>query len=58
MKTELVWKIIKKIVGLRAKTYSFSIDDGSEYEKARGTKKSVMKRKLKSEDYKNCLEAV
>ena len=46
-----------KFVGLRAKTYSYLIDDGSEDKKAKGTKKCVIKRKLKFEDYKNCLEA-
>ena len=46
-----------KIVGLRAKSYSYLIDDGSEDEKAKSTKKCVMKRKLKFKNYKNCLEA-
>ena len=50
-------KIITKFVELRAKTYSYLIDDGSEDKKAKGTKKCVIKRKLKFEDYKNCLEA-
>ena len=33
------------------------IDDNSEEEKAEGTTKSVIKRKLKFENYENCLEA-
>ena len=33
------------------------IDDGSEGKKAKGTKKCVIKRKRKFEDYTNCLEA-
>ena len=33
------------------------IDDGSEDKKAKGTKKCVMKRKLKYRNYKNCLGA-
>ena len=33
------------------------IDDGSEDKKAKGTKKCVIKRKIKFENYKNCLEA-
>ena len=37
-----------RLVALRAKTYSYLIDDGSE-EKAKGTKKCVMKRKPKFE---------
>ena len=46
-----------KFVGSRAKPYSYLIDDGSEDKKAKGTKKCVIKRKLKFENYKNCLEA-
>ena len=57
MKGELVWKIMTKFVGLRAKAYSYLIDNGSEDKKAKGTKKCVLKRKLKFENYKNCLEA-
>ena len=33
-----------KFVGLRIKTYSYLIDDGSEVKKAKGTKKCVIKR--------------
>ena len=58
MKDELGEKIMKKFVGLRAKTYSYLTDDGSEDKKAKGTKKCVIKRKLKFQDYRNCLEAV
>ena len=36
-----------KFVGLKAKTYSCLIDDSSEDKKAKGTKKCVVKRKLK-----------
>ena len=50
-------KIMTKFVGLRAKTYSYLIDEGSENKKAKGTKKCVIKRKFKFENYKNCLEA-
>ena len=57
MKDELGGKIITKFVGLRAKTYSYLIDDGSVDKKAKGTKKCVIKRKLKFKNYKNCLEA-
>ena len=42
---------------LKAKTYRYLIDDGSEDTEAKGTKKCVIKRKLKFENYKNCLEA-
>ena len=57
MKDELGGKIITKVVGLIAKTYSYLIDDGSEDKKANNTKKCIIKRKLKFENYKNCLEA-
>ena len=57
MKDELGRKIMTKVVGLRGKTYNYLLDDGSENKKAKGTKKYVIKRKLKFEYYKNCLEA-
>ena len=38
IKDEFGGKIMTKIVGLRAKTYSYLIDDGSEDKKAKGTK--------------------
>ena len=57
MKDELGGKIMTKFIGLRGKTYSYLIDDGSEDKKAKGTKKCVIKTKHKFENYKNCLEA-
>ena len=57
MKGELVWKIMTKFAWLRAKAYSYLIDNGSEGKKAKGRKKCVVKRKLKFENCKNCLEA-
>ena len=57
MKNELGGQIMKEFVGLRAKTYSYLKDNNDEDKKAKGTKKCVIKRKLKFEDYKNCLEA-
>ena len=33
-----------KFFGLRAKTYSYLIDDGNEHKKAKGTKKCVIKK--------------
>ena len=54
MKDELDGKIMTEFVGITAKTYSYLIDDGSE---ANGTKQCVLKRKLKFENFKNCLEA-
>ena len=52
MTDELGRNIMKKFVALRAKTYSYLIDDGNEDKVAIGTKKCVIKRKLKFEDYK------
>ena len=57
MKDELSRKIMTKLVGLRAKTHSFLTDEGSEDKKAKGTKKCVIKRKVKFENSKNCLKA-
>ena len=55
MKDELGGKIITEFVTLRATTYSYLTDDGKEYKKAKGTKKCVIKRIIKFDDYKNCL---
>ena len=57
MKDELGGKIMVKFVGLRAKIYNYFIDDGSKDTIWKGTKKCVIKRKLKFKNYKNCLEA-
>ena len=43
MKDELGGKIMTNFAGLRAKTYSYSIDDGSKDKKAKDTKKCVIK---------------
>ena len=56
MKDELGWKIMIEVVGLRAKTCIYLINDGSEDKKAKGTKKCIINRKLSFENYKNCLE--
>ena len=57
MKDESGGIILTKFVGLRAKTYSYLIDNGSEDKKGKDTKKCVIKRKLKFENYEICLEA-
>ena len=41
-----------KFVELRAKTYSYLIDDGSEDKKTNGTNKCIIKTKPKFENYK------
>ena len=55
MKDELGGKIITEFVTLKPKTYSYLTDDGKEDKKAKGTKKCVIKRMIKFNDYKNCL---
>ena len=55
MKNELGRKIITEFVTLRSKTYSYLINDCKEDKKAKGTKKCVIKRMIKFNDYKNCL---
>ena len=48
---------MKEFVRLRTKTHSYLKYNHDEDKKAKGTKKCVIKRKLKFQDYKNCLEA-
>ena len=55
MKDKLGGKIITEFVTLRPKTYSFLTDDGKEDKKAKGTKKCIMKKMIKFNDYKKCL---
>ena len=44
MKDELAGKIIRKFVGLKAKTYNYLIDDSSKNKKAKSTNKCVIKK--------------
>ena len=55
MKDELGRKIMTEFVALRPKTYSYLTDDCKRDKKANGTKKCVIKRRLKFNDYKDCL---
>ena len=55
MKDELGGKIMTEFVALWPKNYSYLTDDSEEDKKAKGTKKCVIKRRLKFSDYKDCL---
>ena len=50
-KDELGGKIMIEFVGLRAKTWTYLMDDGSEHKKSKGTKKCVIKLRLMFENY-------
>ena len=47
MKDELGGQIMKEFLGLRVKTYNYLKDNNDEDKKPKGTKKCVIKRKLK-----------
>ena len=55
MKDELCGKVMTHFCALRAKTYSYLDYDGKEEKKAKGTKKCVIKKKIKFDDYRACL---
>ena len=55
MKDELGGRVITEFVALRPKTYSYLTEDCKEDKKAKETKKPVIKRMIKFDDYKNCL---
>ena len=48
---------MKELIELRAKAYSYLKENNDEDKKADGAQKCVIKRKLKFEDCKTCLEA-
>ena len=52
MKDKFSGKVMTRFVGLRAKTCSYLLDDGSGDKKARGTETCVVKRKPKFENNK------
>ena len=54
-KDEVAGKIITEFVGLRAKLYSFKMEDGKENKRCKGVKKQVVKKSITHEDYKTCL---
>ena len=55
MKGELDEKIMTEVVAIKLKTYSHLMGSGNSHTKAKGTKKSVIKRILKFNDYKDFL---
>ena len=54
-KDEAGGKVIDELVVLRAKLYSYKMFEGEENKKCKGVKKSVVKKSITHEDYKNCL---
>ena len=54
-KDEAKGKNIKEFVGLRAKLYSFKMEEGKENKKCKGIKKAVVEKSIRHEDYKTCL---
>ena len=52
---ELGGNIMTEFIALRPRNYAYLMDDDSEVKKAKGTKKCVIKRVLKFNDYKDCL---
>ena len=57
VKDKLGGKIVKEVLGLRTKRYSYLKDNKDEGKKPKRTKKHVIEWKFKFEGYKNCLEA-
>ena len=55
-KDEAAGKRIKEFVGLRAKLYSFIMEDGKENKRCKGVKKQVVESSITHEDYKTCLK--
>ena len=54
-KDELGGRIMIEFVGIRAKTWAYLMDDGSEHKKSKGTKRCVIKLRLLFKNYTNCL---
>ena len=50
-----IGKIIIEIVGLRAKTYTYLMNDNTEKKKRKGTKMCVIKQRLIFKNYIDCL---
>ena len=54
-KDEAGGKQISEFVGLRAKLYSYRMDEGTEEKKCKGMKKAVVKKTISFDNYKDCL---
>ena len=54
MKDELGGKIMKEVIGLRPKMYSYRVEE-SKPKNCKGIKKCVVKKTISFEDYKRCL---
>ena len=55
MKGELGGEIITEFIALRPKTYSYLTDNDKIDKKDKGTKKCIIKKMIKFDDYKKCL---
>ena len=55
MKDKAGGRIIEEFIGLRAKLYSYRVFEGKEEKKCKGIKKSVVRKGISHEDYKECL---
>ena len=55
MKDEAGGRIIEEFIGLRAKLYSYKMFEGKEEKKCKGIKRSVVRKDISHEDYKECL---
>ena len=55
-KDETGGEIIKEFIGLRAKLYSYKMNEGEEKKRCKGIKKAVVKKGITHEDYKTCLQ--
>ena len=54
-KDELGGKIMNEFCALRAKTYSFKLDDDTENKRAKGTKKFIVKKEITFKNYVDAL---
>ena len=55
-KDEAEGKNITEFVGLRAKLYSFKMEEGQEKKKCKGIKKAIVEKTISHENYKTCLK--